>query len=449
MRNTLTMLCILVASLTGYSQEKSFNLNHYKFPDYKRHELELNFSSWGYMNKETYNIFNSSGIMEQRDYKSSRNNSSLNFGYQYDNLTRKHIDFLTSTLSGDYQYTMSKDYSEKDVQSNPSLRWSINGFKKYYLTENKFFVEGLTDLDFSWNKSKRTLTNIPDEIHNQNYQSLSVGLGIGVGRIEKVSDLWQAYYILEKLNKQGSFNRPLEEQDVYEFAKLSSRLKNRRFFDVRLHKIEELKGLDSLLHQQGLIRESDISYFTTLNDYWNFGDFHERQSGVEFLVQASPNYRRASLKTGNDKAVVSQRSSIVSRAEFTYTKQLNLFWERSVGASVSYESLMDSTGNYFYDTPDDKYFTNAYLSYGYYPNSRTAIYGSISYQGDNIVILNTQNNTEDSWRNMASFHLSGNYYFSPQLQVAANVNFDYTDKNNSSLDKFNTYYNVVLRYAIF
>jgi hypothetical protein len=448
MRVTLTMLCVLAISVAGFSQEKSFDLNHYKFPDYKRHELELNINSWGYMNKETH-TFHSSGNMEDIDYKSSLNNSSLTLGYQYDNLTRKHIDFLTSTLSGDYQYSMSKDFNLKEVKSNPSLRWTLNGFRKYYLAENKFFVEGLTDMVISWDKSSRTFTSTPDEIHNQNNQSLSIGLGVGIGRIEKVSDLWQAYYILEKLNKQGSFNRQLEEKDVYEFARLASRLKNKRFFDARLQKIEELQGLDSLLHQQGLINESNITYFTTLNDYWSYGDFMDRQSGVELLFQAMPNYRRTSLKTNDDKAVASQKSSIVSRAEFTYTKQLNLFWERIIGASVSYESLLDSTGNYFYDAPDDKYNTHAYLSFGYFPDTRTAIHGSIGYDGDNIVTINAQNNTEDSWRNMLSFYLSGNYYFSPQLQLTGNVSFNYTDKNNGSLDKFNTYYYLGFRYAIF
>lgn len=448
MRNTLAMLCVLATSLAGFSQEKSFNLNHYKFPDYKRHELELEFNSNGTSNKETTKMFTSTGEV-QYDYSRYSNNSNLNLGYQYDNLTRKHIDYLFSSLSGRFDYSKNNNYDQKIVQSNPSSHWNLNGFRKYYLIENTFFIEGSTELNVSWLKSKRTATGQPDDNYRIDSQSLSVGLGIGVGRIEKVSDLWQAYYILEKLNKQGSFNRELTEDDVYEFARLASRLKNKRFFDARLQKIEELTRLDSLLHQKGLISKSDISYFTTMNDYWSYGNFQDRRSGIELVFNASPDYQRVYRKSDNNKGSASQKSSIVSNATFTYTKQLNLYWQRAIIANVSYESLMDSTGSDFQNVNDNKVTTNVGLSYGYFPNSRTAIYGGITYQGDQINITTSQNTLEDSWRNQVYSYLSANYYFSPQLQLTGNVYFNYYDKTYSSTDIMNITYNLGLRYAIF
>ena len=50
MRLTLTLLCILGVSLAGSSQDKNFDLSKYKFPDYKRHQLEFNFNSSGNSN---------------------------------------------------------------------------------------------------------------------------------------------------------------------------------------------------------------------------------------------------------------------------------------------------------------------------------------------------------------------------------------------------------------
>ncbi|MDO9615600.1 MAG: hypothetical protein Q7J86_13880, partial [Bacteroidota bacterium] len=47
MKQTFTVLCILCLSFAGFSQDKNFDLSKYKFPDYKRHELELNFNSNG------------------------------------------------------------------------------------------------------------------------------------------------------------------------------------------------------------------------------------------------------------------------------------------------------------------------------------------------------------------------------------------------------------------
>lgn len=449
MKVTLAMLCVLASSVAGFSQEKSFNLNHYKFPDYKRHELELNFTSSGFNNKETSQTYLSPGEIEKKENSRINNSTNLTLGYKYDYLTRKRIDYLYTTFTGDYQYSKNNNNNHKEIRSNPSIRLNLNGSSKYYLIENKFFLEGFTDLNYNWDKLKTTATNTPDDISSDNFEDLSVGLGIGVGRIEKVSDLWQAYYMLEKLNKQGSFNRQMTEDDVFEFARLASRLKNKRFFDARLHKIEELKGLDSLLHQQGLVRESDISYFTTLNDYWSYGNFQDRQSGMELVFHASPNYARVYQKMDDIKARISNRSTIELSGMFNYVKQLNLYWEQRIVANVSYESLLDSTGHYFYNTPDNKLFTYASLGYGYFPDSRTSISGSIRYQGYNIFIPNQQNTTDDSWVNRVYLSLSGYYYLSPQLQITGNISYSYVDRDYNTLDRSYMNYSLGLRYAIF
>lgn len=453
MTNTLVLLCLLASCVAGFSQEKSFNLNNYKFPNYKRHELELNFNSSGSKYKSTDKYFPSSGEMEKKEYLRSSNNSNLTLGYQYDCLTRKRIDYLSSTLEGIYDYSKFKDYNVENFHSNPHILWLLNGSSKYYLTENKFFLEGLTELHISWSKTKGSMTDQTGYNSNSNYQRLSVGLGLGVGRIEKVSDLWQAYYMLEKLNKQGSFTRQMTEDDVFEFARLASRLKNKRFFDARLHKIEELKGLDSLLHQQGLITESDISYFTTLNDYWSYGNFQDRHSGMELVFKASPNYQRSYSKTNYNNNTESNsfgsNSEIELSGMYSYIKQLNLYWQQGIGAGVSYESMLDSAGTYFSDVPDNRFFTHASLVYGYFPDSRTSISGSINYRGENIYIQSQQNSKEDAWRNTILLSLSGNYYISPQLQITGSVYFNYSDKTYTSLDNFNTNYNFGLRYAIF
>lgn len=449
MRNTLVVLCFLAASLAGYSQEKSFNLNHYKFPDYKRHELELNFNTHGISSKSTHDYFSSSGEIEKRNNSTFTNTSHLTLGYQYDFLTRKRIDYLSSTLKGDFNYSKNKYDTQTEVNMRPSVQWNLYGSSKYYLIENKFFLEGFTSLNYDWDKSKRTITYSPDAISNDKFMDLSVGMGIGFGRIEKVSDLWQAYYMLEKLNKQGSFNRTMTEDDVFEFARLASKLKNKRFFDARLQKIEELTKLDSLLHQQGLITESDISYFTTLNDYWSYGNFRDRESGMELVFSALPSYDRVYQKMDEIKAVISDKSSIDLNGILNYVKQLNLYWERRFVADVSYRTLLDSTGPYFSHTYFSKISTHASLGYGYFPDSRTSISGSINYQGGNILISNPQNTSEEPWRNTFYLILSGNYYLSPQLQITGNVSFNYSDRDYYYSDRTDINYSLGLRYAIF
>jgi hypothetical protein len=450
MRITLAMLCVLAASLAGFSQEKSFDLNKYKFPDYKRHELELNFRSNGSNRQETYQNYLSSGEIEKSNNSRTSNSSEITLGYHYDYLTLKRIDYLYSTFTGDYYYSKENTYNQKIVDSNPSMNASLDGSSKYYLIEDKLFLEGFTNLYYSRNKSRRTVTDQPEALSDQNFLDLSAGLGIGIGRMEKVSDLWQAYYILEKLNKQGAFTRLMTEDDVFEFARLTSQLKNKRFFDARLRKIAELTAMDSLLHQQGMMSNSDISYFTTLNDYWSYGNFYERNSGTELLFQASPNYIRSYYKMKDNKANISYQSSIKLRGSLTNAKQLNLYWQRSMGAGITYESLLDSAGNHLSPFPEDIITTNAYLNYGYFPNSRTYISGGINYQGMNMSILKEQDTREDLWQNSIYFNLSGSYYISPQLQISSNVSYSYFDRFSSNIkDKTDFYYALTLRYAIF
>ena len=71
-----------------------------------------------------------------------------------------------------------------------------------YIKEDKLFLEGLTNLSYWFDESKSTFVNEEDRKSNQNYFNISVGFGAGTGRMEKVSDLWQTYYILEKLKDQ-------------------------------------------------------------------------------------------------------------------------------------------------------------------------------------------------------------------------------------------------------
>lgn len=443
------MLCILATILTGYSQQKSINLNDYKFPDYKRHQLELNFNTSGNNRKENFEVFNTTGDLSRKEYSTSNNTSNLTLGYRYDYLTRKRTDFVYSTINGNYSYSKTNNFDPKEEVANSDFQWNLGGFRKYYFTENKLFMEGFTDLFYNLTKHKRTVTGQNDYISDQNYTNLSAGLGIGIGRIEKVSDLWQAYYILEKLNQQGSLSRQLAENDVFEFASLASRLKNKRFFDARLRKIAELKGLDSLMHQQGLINESDISYFTTLNDYWSYGNFKDRYSGKELKLRISPNYTRSYRKYNDNDASIYDKSSIVSTVSFTRTKQLNLYWERRFDALVSYHLQLDTTGNQLYSEPDNKFLSGASLGYGYFPNSRTSIYCNLKYQGENIIIFDELTLEDDSWRNTASVDLTGNYYFSPQLQLTCGIAYSYVDKNYNSTNQTYLNYNLGLRYAIF
>jgi hypothetical protein len=454
MKRTIATLCLLGAALTGFCQDKNFDLSKYKFPDYKRHELELNFNSHGYSEKRNDILYydNASGNSpsSERSYSSSYTN--FNLGYQYDFLSRARIDYLSTHFSGNYDYAKTNNYGDISRQYSPNINLNLSGYRRYYQNEDKFFYEGSTDMSYSFDESKTTNTNtsIAATKNSQNDFTISIGAGIGTGRQEKVSDLWQAYYILEKLKGQKSLNRELTDNDIYEFASFASKLKNKRFFDSRLQKIAELQALDSLLNKQGLIKNTDMAYFTTLNDFWSYGSFPDRKSGNVLKFNISPEYSERQNKYNGVSPETSHKTSIISTISYNSSKQLNLFWERDFNIILSNETLLKKSGKYYDCYHDNTFNSNINLGYSYFPNSRTSFSGHFGYSGYNEIVLGSPETHPSNWINSLYFNLSAYYYLSPRLQISGNFNLNYKDKmlyNTTNL--LSTNYNLGLRYAIF
>lgn len=450
MRIQWALLCVVATSLAGFSQDKNFDLSRYKFPDYKRHEMELNFNSKG----RGYNMSYETSMNEKPGISENfYSNSDASLGYTYEKHTRKHIDLLYSSLSGLHDYSKTTDSQGEIKQYYFQGTFNFNGSSRYYLTRDKLFVEGLGTMWFNYYDRNRTnKTYVQSTITDKsksNSLSLSAGLGIGIGRLERVNDFWQAYYILEKLNGQKSFRRELEEKDVFEFATLASVLKNERFFDARIRKIAELKALDSLLQSQGLIENGDIAYFTTLNDYWSYGNFPERRSGGELKVQVMPEYVSSYWKIDESPSATSSQTNLVSKIQFEHAKQLNLYWERTFSLMASNSSRLATDEDLPDDYPSNLIRTEARAGFGFYPNSRTSLKLQGSYSGYETAMISINNLYNKTWVNSFLLSLSSNYYISPQLQLNAGISGVYEFSDYQSRENKTMYYEVGLRYAVF
>jgi hypothetical protein len=450
MKQTIVTLCILGATLLVNAQDKNFDLSKYKFPDYKRHELEFNFNSSGSSNR--YYLVNPPTVNysgSTYDSSNSNFNSYFKLGYSYENFTRKRIDHIYASFTGQYDFSKT-DYSGNITkQSEPKMDWNFNGFRRYYITENKVFFEGLTNFQYyySHRKSSSEANTVSDKYQSRNL-TLSAGMGVGIGRIERVNDLWQGYYILEKLKQQNSLDRELAEKDIFEFAQLISKLKNKRFFDARLRKIAELQSLDSILHSQNLIEHSDISYFTTLNDYWSYGSFWERKSGRELKLQLLPEILSEYYKSNNTVSDSPTRANLVSKIQFDCSKQINLFWERTAHIDMINTTLLTKNGDVPDNYPNNLVGTNASFGFGYFPDSRTRIGFSGHYSGNESPYYVGENVTKN-WMNNFRLNFEANYFISPQLQITGNFSGNYWFSEHNSLKGHNTNFNLGFRYAIF
>jgi len=449
MKKTAATLFILGVSIAGFCQDKSFDLSKYKFPDYKRHELELNFNSSGNSNSY-YTEFPQSNNNPVVLYDQSKLdlNSNLRLSYNFKYLTRKQIISHTLSFNGDINYSKNRNQEETIKEVIPQLHLSAVGYKRTYLTEDQYFLEGIyeTYVDASSRKITYTHLDANDDLKSNSLR-LSAGVGAGIGRIEQVGDLFQGYYMLEKLKQQNSLSRESRDEDIFEFARQISKLKNKRFFDYRLRRIEELQALDSILHSQNLIEHSDISYFATLNDYWSYGSFWERKSGRELKINLSPEVSR-SYSHSESYSESPIKTNLISKIQFDCSKQLNLNWERNVHIDLINTTLLAKNGDVPDSYPGNLIASNTSFGYGFFPDSRTRLFGSINYQGgEQATSINLT--YSKSWFNNFSLNFEANYFISPQLQITGNFSGNYWFSEHNSSQGHNTNFNLGFRYAIF
>lgn len=470
MKRIIAVVFILSISQLNNAQDKSFNLSNYKFPDYKRYELELNISSSGKFQKfdeSTYFDFN----------------AFPNIGLTYENLTRKKIDYIYSSLYG--QFDINNDHSVYYLNNEPTDEYHdtnktaiTSGLDFYwdrqvYFNKSKIFIEISNylqyGLHYDYKKDLHSYNNKieTDESKNSRQRvNMKIGFGGGIGRIEKVNDFWQAYYMLEKLRGQKSLAREFGEDDIYEFATLVSQLKNKRFFDSRLRKIAELQELDSFLHTKGLVENTNISYFTTLNDYWSYGSFGERKSGTVLKVLLGPEYETYFIKNNEENSTILDQFYLTLTPSLESYKQLNLYWERHFKLSVAsrayhYQTIEeDYYGIYYISEYGNLLKANAELGYGFFPDSRTSLNFAIGYLGETKggpslrLVGDWESNEYESylddkyWINNPYLNIGGYFYISPQLQLTMDFNLNYL-QSDDTYSRIYTTYNLSLRYAIF
>jgi len=454
MKQTWAMLCVLAASLAVHAQDKNFDLSKYKFPDYKRHELELNFNSSGSSSRwSDINGSNSDGTWRTVDFLNSYNSSGIHLGYSFTSNTRKRQENIYSSFSSSYYFLKTRNELGTTSFSKPDANFRIYANEKYYLTEDKWFLEVDPEFDSElWstiNKSPATT----DIRQRGNSFTAKIGLGGGIGRKEDVTEFWQAYYILEGLKKQGSLLREPSEKDIYELATLASQLKSKRFFDSRLKKIDEMKSLDSLMYKTNLIDKSDISYFNTLNDYWNFANIPPRSSGRVLKLLMTPGFgHRFDKELGKLKHTFNE-TNLNSEIDFQCSKQLNLYWERYFNLNFSNLTTLDNDDTHYYKFPKNFMRINSIAGWNYYPNFRTHFRTSLSYSAYQYAsgLNEARTKYEKVWSNNIGLYSSVYYYLSPQLRIEGNVGANYYEKKQSisQKEKLDIYYRIGFRYAIF
>ncbi|MBN1650991.1 MAG: hypothetical protein JW857_06670 [Bacteroidales bacterium] len=439
------LLCGFLFIGQSFGQLNEFDLAKYKFPDYKRKALDFNFNLNAQNNYLKNTIENS--LYEKRN--STYLSNSLYANYQSITNSQKFQQSLSATLN----LSLSKTHGDREILDpsetnafsfSPSLY--LNSVNRMYLKNLEFFeVNPNFIYRYSYYTYNSEQESLPDNEYDHNNDEIFIKLSFkfGFGRIEPVSDARQAIYILEGLQKQKNIAKELTNKDVFEFAHLISKIKNKRYFDARLRKIYELETIANYLDSNHIVSESNIKYFTTLADFWDYGDRVYRSSGTRIAFVLMPGYYLNDDKTDSNEESEENKirsAQLYTGLEFKYEKPIDLKWQNSIDIS-SYYGCVNVKQTNTIDDPLEKISDIPNLqvkfaqSIGFYPNTRTDL--TFSYSFLYYQFFDKTDSTQDIYgignngiEGLAQ--LAVNYYISPQFKVNFIYSLDYRKRSSDS-----------------
>jgi hypothetical protein len=444
----LFLLSAMMMTTILNSQYSGFDLSKYKLPDIKLNRLDFNFD---------LNQTKNNNIIDPSQYTKSKVLSDYFYG-------TLNLDYFHFRNSERYQGNMSVDLNIQPsvnttrenglvVRSNSFIGdFLASSTNRFFLPKLKFFeVDPELSVNSGRGKNHRDFssTSAQDSKTDQFTTTVSMPVSFGHGRIEPVEDARLAIYILEELNKVGRISKLPPDNVVLEMAKVISKIKNKRFFDSRIRKIEELQIIDSFLVANNIISSDNIRYFAVLNDQWDYASGPVRESG--FSINAGidnyasfSKYSDESIVTGNTPSKNEQSSNLYRIGGFVKAKKakpVNLYWQNSfeIGASVGREFNRNpkEKDSPVYNYESDIVKTNLRYSWQYLPNSRTTlgldINGTYQYSSGerNSGIANGNYSMKGyNFSIYPAFNI--NYYVSPQLRIIFSSVFSETQAKSTA-----------------
>lgn len=455
----LALIFVSMIFLTSGLFAQTFELKDYKNPDYQFKMLETGFSfgSSTSGNKRSY-----SGSQSWPELKNDRFEiSGLLTPNYYAYKNRRHYQGSQRLQLGLHPGYISRNNEIINQNSTQSEEYKHRSFigDLYAETNNRFynnklqFFEVNTKLQYLYNGQKNSQDKDPVDyqsaqstIDRNQEISLYVPLLIGMGRIESVQDARLALYIFDDLKKSGNLKHEPNKEEIETFASFITQLKNKRHFDSRLRKISEITAVDSMLQTMGLKTGPEASWFTLLNDNWDFASGPQRESGSRFSFGVAPRMM-IDLNLGRDKYLDATNQESVSEdkaqnraigADFlvSYLRSVptSAEWQHDTYAEAVFsplntysitksfeDDIMTSEVESFYKEPS--FGATVSHEIGYYPNSRTSVslLGEAGYRYFYKAKRKVDPLEEEESRNNLStrLRLQGHYYLSPQLTFNA------------------------------
>jgi len=440
MRKLFLVLAVLFFSDYVISQEKEFNLSDYKLPDIKRHQLDFNFKLSGRNEFDDY-----FGYDQKLNSFTGRMDADYNFYRNTRNLqSDQKIGFYINSNFSD------SDNGNNGLTNNKGFYTGlyIDSKNRFYKNDRNFYEVGLFASGY-YDQSEGESFNDTYELNDRNL-NISMPLYSGFGRIEQIQDARLALYIIEDLKKNGKLKKEPSKEEIIELAQYISKLKNERFFDSRIKKIEDLEKLYTYLESEDILESADISSFTIINDDWDHASNRIRESGTRFAVGIEPFFgnqrylnNRQGLSYDYENEYKRNEYGLMLNIRLDYEKPINLYWQSSLNFKLSGGFLMGKYEALNYDNDEELEapIIESNLSYaiGYYPNTRTDIELSV---GANFIQYLGNEKIDGLKSEVREFNiiprssLNVNYYISTQVRLNGSYSYylNYRESNSDYLN---------------
>lgn len=439
-RLVFILLAISFVTFTKAQTSSEYDLSDYALPDLELQTLDFNFGLGGDGNGLQYNP---DFETENSDLSRQSHGLSLQSDYSlYRNNRKQQLNLEASfSLGGGFNKRSENDkLISKESSLGPSFDFSVNS--RFYLNDKFFYgAEPQVRTSFRLQKEKRRNYDgdLQEDKSNRTYADILLPLKVGVGRIESVTDARQAIFILEALKDNGHLKRTATKEEITAFAELISETRNLRFFDNRIQQMKELEALDGFLKNKGFVENNDISYFTTLMDYWNYGRPVFMGAGNRFSLVLAPGYRIYNSVSDEPGTLVDDKSrstykSLQAGVKYFHTKPYGLHWHHSLSFRAFAGWLKYESGH-----PDDPVSTkreeshpNLQFRHGnnlnYYMNTRTTV--KLGYDISYTHFINDSQPENEVFSTSGdvvsgNINLNAYYYISPKLRLSFDSNLDY------------------------
>lgn len=413
-------LLFIFSAFQTKAQDSSFQLKDYKFrtPGFRALKVDLNLNGSVYDAK----------YVNQHNFQSRSFNTNPNIDYFRITSTDKRQHTSGMSLRPSYYSNSSRFDTSKAKSRASTVSFNHNRMDRFFFKKNFFFETG-NEFSVTENNSRQSYNNSAYNTEGRSFNN-KLTLGVGKGRLENVQDAQMAMFIVNDLQKMGLLQQDISAYKLNELAILITDINNRRVFDNRIRRIYELSRIDSFFKVNNFVNQPSIAYFTTVNDNWALAFNPGRLSGTAFYfrfrpsVQWSRSESEQNIPGNNSKS--SNRIFLYSYEPvigFEKQKPVNLYWQKSMGSSLSFEQLwrrsksaQQNNNNptqpaIFENSSGSSLLFNAFYGVGYYPNNRTIINGGFNLNS-RYVFNNEVGQRED-------------FYFEPGVFLNANyfVNF--------------------------